>query len=320
MKFSSKLYTVHPNLREAGLLQAPPRMVEEVFNWAAACIAKSYLEGNFRSESSFPESRERLAEIALLHRDAEAIPYKSTVTKRFDLDLRGWRYDKGDFFDKLIANRMETAKSVLTFMDEKEKEIGHRWDVETRKVVKNLREQAENDLKALTPDKLPVSLQFGSSQTYHSWLPGQNRMELNYRLGFSFDHLKESIRHEMVHMAQSLLSQAADSSIKHHSRKLIGGPKRGKRTPEYQQAGGDLMMHSLDDVEFHPLLVDAVAAIQRAIRGKSLPDQKSIFKSMTAQKGWSPRNPAIRFFSDLKKVDKVKYRHALSKAYTEIFG
>lgn len=300
------------------MLQAPPKMVESVTDWALPLVARAYAGNEVARRKNYAGMSDSKLE-QLAKKAPHDVNYMQTISKDFPTDLRGWRY--GDRLDKLLARRVKSAKGILKMVSDREEDLlkSGPLDPNVKRMMDFLRKDATKAMKA--PDfNISVSLEIGSSALASYWRPGQRTLEINVRWGDSLSSVAQTIRHEMLHVAQTLLQYSADAAIESFSGHPFGAPKRRVRTPKYDQnTSPDRTTWALDDGEFFPLLSDSIASMKKTLSRTKEEDKVRAFKAMTAQTR-RPQWPRDKFFSALKANSRPKYKRALSLAYTEIFG
>ncbi len=129
--------------------------------------------------------------------------------------------------------------------------------------------------------------------------------------------LAESIYHECQHMAQDILQRAMHS-------KGQGLPGKTLQTPQWKQYGrptqalDPFALHSLDDIEFYPVLQSAISKIQRGIKTIPQNDRRDVLE-MVMDGTWRGPNPDFQyakgFLADLRKHSPAKWKKAVGEIF-----
>ncbi len=279
--------------KRAGLLKAPPAMVKEITEWAVKTIAEKlladlmeeleWLEEGYsealkagdRKEAAY--NREQILEYsdvgALLQRYARSPkPHPDKVTKKFKPNLSGWPYkvEKRDLPDLPVT-------VVLANKDWK-------YDYYSKAIY-----DFDNMLMAINASLIGID-------------------DLD-KLEAAFKAIPKTIRHELQHYAQDIMSIG-----------LPEGAKPGQPKPRVRDLGvGGFGPYSLNDKEYHPLLTDEVESFVEAARGLSRRDLNQAVKDWTAGRSRLPGYDRVnkRFWSELKG-NRGKYQEAIKTFYKEV--
>lgn len=278
-----------------------------------------------------------------------------SIRRPFPVDLTGWKYD---------------AKNLLSSIDKKElKKLQDIDDLDPstikphmQPIVDRLRKRIE-DIQNGDSEwrKIWVELTM-KPEVQHAagWWDGMNRSLSIVVPDQVYPHhielsLIKTLEHELRHMAQTYL-QAALSDVSHwlhwgtHDRLPVPGmPSRHIMTPTYHQEdkrkdtpfirslGWDnqppsaSQVHTLDDVEFHTVLADAIAQTHRLLKHdadnirhyyKRDPTQKEIKTFLLETLGMIPSQPMLQernqiahILATWKKWAPGKWKRAVKEFY-----
>ena len=303
--------------RQAGLLQPPPKMTEDVLAWVLSCWAKTVLAiHKAKGKKHFNERyMERLAAA-----DSQGVVVRQgrPEQRTFPIDLQGWRY--GDRRDAIFEGAVRKNREMLSQFPDSEALAAYK---------QQLQQTFQEYLDSGMPLRVTVE---HSNQRKGNFNESTNTILIAFTSATTEKWIRKVVPHEMRHYAQILLSQSIDSASDEVFR--AGLPSRSIRTPEYDQNQGTLYedtrlyLHSLDDVEFYTNLADSIEEIKEALlaipqeydentgRMDSLAREER-FKEMVGAKS----SPNIhRFFKYLKRNRKArgKYQKAVSEAYAAL--
>jgi 2'-5' RNA ligase len=303
--------------RQAGLLQPPPKMTEDVLVWVLSCWAKTVLAiHKAKGKKHFNERyMERLAAA-----DSQGVVVRQgrPEQRTFPIDLQGWRY--GDRRDAIFEGAVRKNRELLSQFPDSEALAAYK---------QQLQQTFQEYLDSGMPLRVTVE---HSNKRKGNFNESTNTILIAFTSATTEKWVRKVVPHEMRHYAQILLSQSIDSASDEVFR--AGLPSRSIRTPEYDQNQGTLYedtrlyLHSLDDVEFYTNLADSIEEIKEALlaipqeydentgRMDSLAREER-FKEMVGAKS----SPNIhRFFKYLKRNRKArgKYQKAVSEAYAAL--
>jgi hypothetical protein len=269
-------------MKGAGMLQAPPRMVQVITDWVS-----EHLPGG-----------------------STPLPKGQTVSKTFPLDLRGWKY--GDRLQEVLEYAIQSKRHMrdtLQKMMESNPAMANDF-------MRNMLADLERDIASGKVEKdIRVDLVHPArpTSTGADWQPFMRTITIYLRSDFRPRDVVEIVEHEMRHVGQTLLSQAVlarEKNMVKEVKDLAGLPSRKVRNP------GSTEYH-LIDAEFYPNLADAIERIREALDRVDPVQRVNVFKMMTGQKTGGFR--VDPFFLSLKRGSAGKYRKALSVAYGELF-
>lgn len=206
---------------------------------------------------------------------AKAVDEGGEVTKDFPVDLTGWRYE--DAVDSEMRSYIEELEAQLDEVPDNFRESFETYldDVRGRWKAITVRMSRENIRNARA---------YWKEASKEVWVRVPRDAS-----PWSLDELSGSVRHELQHMAQSLMGQAlAKVSENVSSFELMrqrrqprpGMPSRHIMTPEYLQYEEEakaikqrlksqginprtIDIHALDDVEFYTRLADSIDRFNR---------------------------------------------------------
>jgi 2'-5' RNA ligase/ribosomal protein S18 acetylase RimI-like enzyme len=291
--------------KQAGLLEPPPKMLAEMYQWAVASwaktrMAKGVAEG-MGSDNATWQEWERLSK---LHPDA--VELWSPVQKRFDADLRGWKY--GDRLQELIEQ--ENA-DLLRKLQPPEGPVPDYMRLYIEKMKRDILQGAK---------KPGVNLILSDTRGRRSaeFDPRTATIEVEVSPKADPDWIYKALRHEMRHYAQNLLSTLAGYA----SDKIQAGlPSRRIQTPDIRQQGQNRSQHSLDDREFYTKLPDAIDRMREELGALPPEERVAAFRILVGQRRHDTRTYPIAFFYDLKRAGspaRGKYQKAIGEAYKAV--
>jgi hypothetical protein len=362
------------NTRTAGILQAPPAMVESIYEWTMNVLTHRLID---LLAKRFQGVREWLG----IESKFEALLKKAERVFKANAD----RQQKLDVFVEIISHealllmysikthkqitqsdfeRMSEGKKLVPWIDalredlaKKRKAVTH-FAMSVPKLESNLRITMPNvkatdtvkwfpvDLtgwkyeakfapimKEIGFDKIKVVLATKDPRKFASWHPYSHTLTLNVlhtslniaaSLHKEFqDDLKMFIRHELQHMAQSLMAESGF---------LQGGlPSRKIQEPHMEWLSRREPEKNIDhyhgtDSEYMTQLADAVDYFERKKRGGHITDVKSAIRYFTGSGlgsglGLGSDNDRLinekikpsPFFASLKKTSPGKYRSAIKE-------
>jgi len=293
--------------KQAGLLEAPPAMLDEMYRWAVASWAKTRMDKGVAqgmgSDNSAWEEWERLSK---LH--PEAVVLSGPVQKRFEADLKGWKY--GDRLEELIEK--ENA-DLLKKLQPPEGPIPDYMLA----YIENMKRDILRSAK-----KPGVNLILSDTRGRRSaeFDPRTAVIEVEVSPKVNAKWIQQALQHEMRHYAQNLLSTLAGFA----SDKIQAGlPGKKIRTPDIRQQGQNRSQHSLDDREFYTKLPDAIERMREGLEALPIEERAAAFRIMVGQRRHDTRTYPLAFFYDLKRAGasaQGKYRKAIGEAYKAVAG
>jgi hypothetical protein len=266
--------------RYAGLWDAPPRMVEDIQSWVLRAFA-TYVLGSMAARGIDAPEVQKAAQ--KLTRRGKV--YKGKLSKKFPVDLEGWRRGK-DIGDEDAADyALEEGDLVLVNMEFDRPGPAGEWE-----------------------DKdgwggLHGKLQVNATEPVYDVLQNPSLSQWRNAVGF----LKETVRHEMEHFAQAFFrdyltwSEGIDA--------LPGS--RGDREWAHTRRR-DISSQVLDNLksfEFYPRLRDEISGFLRGLEQEPAEE-------------WKPRlRDWIRtrdFMKDLQRHDPPRWRKAVGEFYAAV--
>lgn len=216
------------------------------------------------------------------------------ATKRFPVDLEGWRYWTPEVRDALYARVRESAEGMANWA---EKRLDRTKDDEAeaemlRESIKKFRSQVENPGRDYDSIQVILKRQIPTSKG-GSWKALSRELEI---IQHDVDGLHSIVRHELQHFAQSYITyMVAEIPDMADVMDEIGGfPSSRIRTPHYKQelspghpafdpenpaiqkllrrlrelglSASHTDFHALDDVEFYTRLADEIEKFNQAWR------------------------------------------------------
>lgn len=296
----------------AGILQAPPKMVEAITDWIVTVAADEALRQieDRRAAMAIPHGtewvqmqsgpfamsesdarvirQELLDELDEVEREARRLggrpPSGSApreYTKSFPLDLRGWKHE--EMVTARLAERREKDPTSLWMFD-------RTYNPVAVVVYRTL----------TSPDRKAMATWRGGSLTVWG-LPSYLHRKKSFRSYVGL--LQQAVRHELQHLAQDLLREATQVDA-------AGG--RTNRSSPHPAGLPFRDEHALRDVEFPTRLRDEIEAflqevVPKAGRGSAV---------VRAFVGDGPPSAGIEvsdFFAALNKYDKAKWRRAVAE-------
>lgn len=271
---------------QGGIFEAPPRMLEEMSEWALFAYCSHVLAG-LDELIEFYEMMEETSDL----REAQAIkkdclqyaPIHSAKEKRpntderrmFAIDLYGWKYrdwDQDFEYQVLLKHRMQEVLVLMVFRKQRFGDVGGSWN----------------------PGKRTITV----------FVPVQKPKTQN-ELRKQLFEIRKKIRHELQHVGQEVLGwmrgmkEEAGLPPKRMRTKeipselLVGDPSDPYKSP---------FVHPLSDAEFETRLQDEVDEFMREnfhLPSWDLAIHKWINKRI--------------FFITLKNFQRDKYKRAIKK-------
>jgi 2'-5' RNA ligase len=308
-----------PTIREAGLLQPPPQMTEEITNWVLSCWAKTVL-AIYKAKGKGHFNERYMERLVKGDSKAAVIRRGSPEKRRFPMDLTGWRY--GDRSERIfqkeiasIAERMDMFRSAPGAA-----------------MMKEYLDSMEQTQREYLDSGMPLLVEIEHKPKQSgNFTAAMNRIYISFHSETTEEWLRKAVAHEMRHYAQTLLTQ----SIEHSTGEFEAGlPSRSIRTPQYSQnpssphAETESRLHALDDVEFYTNLADAVDRMRMLLQ--AIPEEydentgkmdsrarEARFKELV---GYRIGPDTLSFFKNLKRNRKAhgKWKKAVSEAYAAL--
>jgi hypothetical protein len=299
--------------RQAGILAAPPRMVETVSAWIVGVVATEALRqvaerrdelavdgkwwrdtitGPFAIGADDAASLRAgmLDELDRVEAEARRLggrppsgPAPQDYTQKFPLDLSGWPH--AAMVEQRIAERRARDPRSLWMFDQM-------YDPITVVVYRTLKERRGANIAATWR---------GGFLTVWGLPPYLHRAR---EFGPYIDRLRRIIRHELQHLAQDLLREATGVDA-------AGGHRtRSSPHPDGLHPGDE---HALRDVEFHTRLQDAIEGYGGGTDNASI---RSHVDAGPVVRGAEPDE----FFTTLKRYDRRKWVRAVSEFVRAVGG
>lgn len=147
-------------------------------------------------------------------------------------------------------------------------------------------------------------------------------------------NIKETIKHELVHMVQTMITRAIHVLKPETSKKRMGlpGPYRPDEYHKYDSTTTEegLKLHALSDVEFFTRLVDMIEKMRDEVGGRYLRIEEysraknKNFKDLTPQEQNKLFNNRLKMFIETDRTlryfrehDQAKYQKALRELYRQ---
>lgn len=215
-------------------------------------------------------------------------PGEAEVTRRFPVDLTGWRYGNAELERRLQEHVKAKAREMITVLE------GLAPGDLKEQLLATYRRQL--DTGAGYYDAIKVTLSDKAEKGYRAyWQPVLQQLRIVLPVGATphdLDGLSEALRHELQHFAQSYLTAVLGQDPADTSKLPAGVPSRRIRTPQFRQEmepshpsyGKDpkvqealqqlreqgfdprrIDFHSLDDLEFFTKLADSAASFRKAL-------------------------------------------------------
>lgn len=271
----------------AGVFEEPPAMFDAIWPWVRESFAASILDKLDWLDDSIKAGGEALIERDEVRREclkytSGAKTFQKKRSKKFKVDLRGWKYSKSpnEDFEKL-QQAWFSFTEILVVLDQGIGGKGNFWNP----VLHELHLHIE------------------------AWVSTVKDFKLRLQ------HTEDILRHELTHVGQSVLTNLKE--IKEEA----GLPSKKLRNPDYDIQGNYLKgwrgfpnytEHALKDVEFYPDLKDAIAEFLHEL--PSIPADKvnAFFRTFVGDKG---RRRSVgqpnKFFEVWKQDAPAKWKKAV---------
>jgi hypothetical protein len=303
---------IEPKLSEFKVLRENGRALEILAEWRDNL--RDYLRDSQRQVQQYDATFAEIREYLLPGVDA------NTGFKIFPVDLTGWKYD-AKFLPKLDALRKEKLDWVNSLNTKKDL---------FPDIHAALLEAAENTWRGI---KVVIAgkRELGGLQWLASWNAAMLTLTFNGLVESltpkALGDLRRNIRHELQHMAQTLISDTLKTkgglaplkALTPDYSQNATDPERAKLIQKLRRQGVEYVtrenIYHLDDLEYMTQLSDAIAAFERLEEKHVIPNRKSAILRFIGGKGpfdeftqgnISP-NP---FFVSLRKLSAAKYREA----------
>lgn len=249
------------------------------------------------------------------------------TTRKFPIDLSGWKYDEKEIEDRIRAQIRQQAQDILDALPPPDPSKGGRpaW---MEDMIRDLKERATSGVNTWKTITVVINPKTSEKFSGH-WQAASRTLTVTMPHTLSSYHLQpvsQTIQHELVHFAQTYLSEM----VKGIEPTRAGLPSRRIRTPEYRQEyspshpnfnqnspdvqrlvqqlrqkGLDIRQvdfHSLDDVEFYSKLGDDIAQFKRLEQHNSPMSRKEV-------------NLAVRAFVDAQVRPETDRDYAIISAF-----
>ena len=292
-------------------------------------------------KNSVDESREKRKQIQKYLR--------SNVSPKIDqvldvpVDLEGWRY--GDIASKLDKVRDKQVKDFQTVLQQAQ-EVGKSVDI-----FKNLVENAKKTWKTI---RVRLVIEMGIKEAAGMWQPGTKTLTVKLpRRIDQIEAVRTTVRHELQHMAQSLMTDAV-KGFDYWGPGVAGRPSKGIQTPWFSQTQDESFVkhdpekypkaerekaqrrllslgvdraylrgfsfHTVDDIEFVTRLADDIEFFQKMVGNGTVKDLKAAIRVFTfASTSSSDRETAgplvsvSKFFRNMKLATPGKWKEAVKQ-------
>lgn len=252
-------------LLKEGIFEAPPAMIDQITSWA---------EQELKKYSELVRSGQPFSPL--------------NVSKKFPIDLTGWKYGENlfnSYIENVDSQKADAIKYMKDLIAQKEKE----GNLEAVKAGHNI-------LSAYIADgsdhekyiNVELSINYGAFGA--SWQKSSKTLRIYYKPGMN---IRNAVRHELQHFAQSFLAKAKGS-------KKAGFPSAKIQSQIGDGSSSDQHIHDLADEEFYTVLADE---IERAKQEKAEPRQFIL------------NSP---FFKSLKKNAPDKFKKAATELIKHI--
>lgn len=312
-----------PLSKTASRIDAPPVMLKEITEWVWSLMASEILRNveRVRGHRKNPIRWQRtvallgedeawgtLVDLAETERLAKKYggkmpsgPLPKAYTKDFPVDLRGWKHERY-VKDLLDAGKGSPLASIF---------MGHpitvQWITSPRHAPSRVRGPGGSTPKG-TWDAIGLLRLFMSAPS-----GGDPRM-----IKRQMNEVARVVRHELQHLAQTVLENATNLD----TAGLPAGGERGRVSPHSTTEDE----HALRDVEFYTRLQDDIDEFLR-LREKFGPagDDRVTRKAIGVWVGEEPAQDVgmwslrpSRFFTELRKHDRRKYRKAVGEFWAAV--
>jgi len=312
-----------PLSKTASRIDAPPVMLREITEWVWSLMASEILRNveRVRGHRKNPIRWQRtvdflgedeawgtLVDLAETERLAKKYggkmpsgPLPKAYTKDFPVDLRGWKHER---YVKDLLDEGKGSPLARMFMDHP---ITVQWVTSPRHAPSRVRGPGGSTPKG-TWDAIGLLRLFMSAPYGTDPRMIKRQMEETARV----------VRHELQHLAQTVLENATNLD----TAGMPAGGERGRVSPHSSTEDE----HALRDVEFYTRLQDDIDEFL-SLRGKFGPagDDRVTRKAIGVWVGEEPAQDVgmwslrpSRFFTELRKHDRRKYRKAVGEFWSAV--
>lgn len=292
-------------------------------------------------KESLDKNREKQAQIQKYLRSNVSPKIDQTI--EVPVDLSDWRY--GDIAHKLEKSRDRQVQEFQQAL-QKAQEMGLGSDI-----LAGVVDAAKKMWKSI---RVNLVVEMRLQNAVGTWNPATKTLtvKLPRRLD-QIDEVRNTIRHELQHMAQSLMTNAI-RGFDYYGPEVAGMPSKRVQTPQYSQTldegfinadpqrypkaerdkairrlqslGVDkhylrsFSFHTVDDVEFATRLADDIETFQSMVRNGAVKDIKAAIRVFTfASTSKDDRDAAgvlvdpSKFFRNLKLAARGKWKEAIKQ-------
>jgi hypothetical protein len=208
------------------------------------------------------------------------------ASKPFKINLTGWKY--AHIIDKVYQDTIDLANSYYGI--------------------------------------ITVSLTESPNGQNAFWLGAESTISMGIDLSNEdvIDDAAETLRHEIIHWAQTYLGMMTGSME-------FGMPPSNMRTPGFIQSPteeekasqgmdvvSDGIFHSLDDSEFHPTLTQIISWIKKELKPISKDKRKDVLNSILGIGPTVKKHDEYNFLASLKEYSPEKWRRAVNEIINNI--
>lgn len=264
--------------------------------------AENRIEQETNPDSSIKTIHKKMAELKPYLRPGVKAMTGPTLDQEIPVDLTGWKYGDKELIEAMIQNKTKKIKEILQEL---------KGNPKAKEVIKIYKDSLKGVIKNMAGWKtILVSLQLetGTPTAGGSWQYTLRQLKIvlpkNAAPWMIEGPLMEVLRHELQHMAQTILREALTNTEDWFNAAHVrlpgpGMPSRHIMTPYYKQEDRGLMspeirqklrekslpvdldLHSLDDVEFYTNLEDSITEAKTLLR--IVNDNYQVYKKVMSE-------------------------------------
>lgn len=275
----------------AGMVQIPPVAYEKIWNWANSWIKKEIL----LKEIFFTSNRiDSLNDRMNKKKNADSVKKMSVILSDLKKELGELKSE----YQRIKVNnefKINMAENLS----------GWKYENIINQKNKELIQKANNEIgvitiKAINADDGPRGL----------WEREEARilLFLNLKSDSLINDAKDALSHEIVHWCQSYIKIATGYNF--------GFPPKKYSNPDISQDQEDedeYKIHSMDDIEFQPLMVSIYSLIKKRLENAKKEDRKEVLFSSLGIGEKRDQYGEIYFISSLKKHAPLKWKRFVNE-------
>jgi hypothetical protein len=266
----------------AGIVEPPPLLVAEIYDWARGYLAVNEILGN---KKWLQHLRETLVE----YKDDDDSPLSEKNLNR-DIEKA-----KQIIQDALVVIK-ETKPPIKAW-----RKVTKKFKVTPLLVGWKYEHLAGTELF----DTITVELINGIGNFAGEWDRTKSKLKLTTGLRNDPERLHQTLSHELVHWAQYYLGKTT-----------FGKPPKRMRDPDISQRQKGEGFHSRDDTEFYPELLDLVRNIKKQLQELGSQNNKNlVIRSLLGVGEVVPGFKPSKFVLDLKAGSPRKWQKMVGEVY-----